>query len=359
MKDSVAIISGAPLGLAPYLHFYLNILKENEIDYIILNVEANQNGKRLENQILFDHEYKPGFFNRVVRLTKGLLYLHKNIKTHNCKKIIAAPTRTGIRLLPYLIIFFRNRYILDIRDFTNEDKKIFKFLEDFLIDNSYLTLISSKGFLSFIKKSDKVMNVHNIPFKFSREEFPMAIDKSKIVIGSVGMISYYNENNALIQKLANNQCIDLQFHGIVTEEWKIEEYLIKNNHIKNMKFFGKFDNSKKAEIYKQISIINNIYGNDSINTRTLTANRLYDAAIYKKPVIVSCDTYLAEVVKAYGLGIIVDVFNDDIYKVIMDYVESLNLEEFNQCCDVFLEHVLNEQNKTVRKIIEFCEVNKN
>lgn len=353
MKDCIAIISGAPLGLAPYIQFYINILKENNVNFIILNVEAKENGKIHENQILFNHDYKPGLMNKIIRLTKGLIYLHQNIRIHKCNKIIVAPTRTGIRLFPYLYLFFKNRYILDIRDFTKEDKKLFKFIEDKLIENSFFSLISSKGFLSFVKDSSKVINVHNLPYKFSTEKYPEIINKSKIIIGSVGMISYFKENNSLIQKLANNPKIHLHFHGIVTDEWNIQEYLERNKHIKNMKFYGEFKNGEKAEIYKSITIINNIYGSDSINAKTLTANRLYDAAIYKKPIIVSSNTYLSKIVEDYGLGITVDVFNDNLELKIMSYIDSFNADKFNANCERFLDDVMNEQSNTINKILEF------
>ena len=83
----------------------------------------------------------------------------------------------------------------------------------------------------------------------------------------------------LIQKLANNPIIQLHFHGIVTGKWKTKKYLEKIKHIKNVKFYGQFINSEKFKIYKNVTFINNIYGNSSYNARTLTSNKLYDAAI--------------------------------------------------------------------------------
>lgn len=112
MKNCIALISGSPLNLAPYLLFYINILKENNVDFIILNVENSNNDIIYENQILFNVSYKPGFINKLISQIKGIKYLIHNIKKYKCNRIIVVPTRTGIRLLPYLYIYFNEIYIL-------------------------------------------------------------------------------------------------------------------------------------------------------------------------------------------------------------------------------------------------------
>lgn len=353
MRNCIAIISGAPLNLAPYIQYHINLLQENKVEFIILNVESDKGDKMLDNQIIFDHPYKKGLFNKINRIIKGLKYVHSNTKKFNCEKIIIAPTRTGIRLFPYLYLFFKNKYILDIRDFTKEDKFIFKYIENKVIENSYLTLISSKGFYSFIDKSDKVVNIHNLPAKYTLEKYPKKINRSDIVIGSVGMTAYFKENNALIRKLANHPEIQLHYYGIITDEWNIDEYLRENVQIKNMHFFGKFKNEEKKSLYKKITFINNIYGCDSINARTLTANRLYDAAIYKIPIIVSKGTYLSQIVEEYGLGFSIDVFNDDVNLEINNFIDNFKIEEFNRNCEKFMNFIVQEQNHVNKMLIDF------
>ncbi len=41
-------------------------------------------------------------------------------------------------------------------------------------------------------------------------------------------------------------------------------------------------------------MINSIYGNDSLEVTTALPNRLYEACMFKKPIISSRDTYLGE-----------------------------------------------------------------
>ena len=118
---------------------------------------------------------------------------------------------------------------------------------------------------------------------------------------------------------------------------------------------GRYENSDKAKFYKDIDIINSIYSLNSAEVQPAIPNRLYDAALFKKPIIVAKETYLAQIVKEYGLGLEIDVYKDNIIEVIEKYINEFNEEEFTQNCNRFLSEIYEDEKKcndSVKKFIE-------
>ena len=113
---------------------------------------------------------------------------------------------------------------------------------------------------------------------------------------------------------------------------------------------GKFNNSEKPSLYKQIDFVNAVYGYDTLITTTALPNKLYDCAIFKKPIIVSANTYLAEIVQRYDLGFAFDHKNDNLLDVLNDYLRRFDENTFKKGCDKFLRDVKKEQDNTINRI---------
>lgn len=353
MNRCTAIISGASVSLAPYLKYYIDLLNENNLNYILINVE--ETGPEIndsQHQIVFRCPVRPGFIAHIHRSLIGFIFILENLRKHKCKRIIVAPTRTGIKLRPLLILFYRNRYIFDIRDFTNEENRAYKKKEDRLIAASAATFISSRGFLQWISPSEKLRVSHNMPLSYCERPAPRLFGR-QIRIGSVGMVSYYRENRVLIDRLGGDSDYDLSYYGDRTSEWSDVIVAEIQNRYDNVHFFDHFDNSNKSILYEKIDMINGLYGSLFINTKTLTPNRLYDAAIFKIPIIVSSGTWVAECVEKYGIGLSVNVFEDDIAKKLADYFAGFDENKFVDGCRRLLDVATTEQRKNSNWILQF------
>ena len=60
------------------------------------------------------------------------------------------------------------------------------------------------------------------------------------------------------------------------------------------------------EIYNNIDVVIALYDVDSVNVLYAEPNKLYEAVYFKKPIIVSSGTYLAEKVNRLGIGFDID-----------------------------------------------------
>lgn len=348
----IGIVSGAPVNLAPYLTFYTSLAEQSGREYIILNTETSGVVFNPGRQVIFTYPYKAGLLHGVKRSIAGLRFVISNLVRFNCKRIVVSPTRTGLKLFLLLYLFMKDRYIFDIRDYTCESRPFRKWQEDCLIKHSYLTVISSRGFMEWVLPSAKVKVAHNIPLNA-----PM-YGKAKnlvwpVTLGYVGLVAYPRENQALIQQLKNDSRYNIVFFGEVSKTWNTKEYLELNRDISNVSFMGPYLNSQKAEIYTKVDMILCLYGAESPVTRTALPNKLYDCAIYRKPIIVSTGTYLAEVVEEYGLGCSMDILKDDAKEVISEYIDTYDPAVFDTNCKKFLEDVLQDQEQIIAEVTEF------
>lgn len=350
-KRHVAIISGAPLSRAPYLQYYITLLKRNNIPYIILNIEGNDNPIN-ENQFVFKCDHKPGLKLKVIKNIKGFIFLATKLFRYRCSKLIVCPTRTGIKLLP-LLRFYKDNYIFDIRDYTLEWNSKYAKKEQSVIRYSHFTFISSKGFYEWINPSPKIFVTHNIP-AFYHESIDVKERVKTVVIGSVGIVSYKTENILLIKALGNNPSFLIEYYGEYSrEEWNAQDFIEIQKSFNNVCFYGPYNNQEKDKIYMHINLINSLYGTSSVNTCTLTPNRLYDAAIYKIPIIVSKGSWMACLVDQYSLGIIVDLLTDNVEQCIEAYYNNFSSEKFIFGCNKFLSDVLSEQSTNDQMVLKF------
>ena len=120
-------------------------------------------------------------------------------------------------------------------------------------------------------------------------------------------------------------------------------------------FYGKYDNDQKEKIYSDIDLIHCAYGNSMTETSSLTPNRLYDAALYKIPMIVSKGTYLSSLIEKYHLGIAVDLEHDDIKECLNSYLSSFSSEEFLAGCRSFLSKVKEDMTCFYEQLSEFVD----
>lgn len=356
----ICIIAHTERNYLPYLTRYENFFNENNIEYDFIYWQREETDEPCPaNEFRYVEIEKEGFFNKLNSYIKFrsfvLKILRKNRAQYN--KILILTSVPAYFLADYLKRCYKNKYIFDIRDYSFEKLGFYKKKIDSLIENSEFTCISSHGFLEFLEKSDKIVINHNMPIDPIQGQAVALASKPIINIGYVGIVRYRDENIALIEKMKNTFKYQLWYIGKAIDDCNLEEYT-QVNEIKNVSYVGRFDNDQKMELYHNIDIINSLYGNDSLEVTTLLPNRLYEACLLKKPILVSSKTFLAELVERYGLGIIINVDEDDVLEKINTYIENFNPEDFTSNCYDFLNDVKKDEDKLYKNLKDFVSVYK-
>ena len=100
-------------------------------------------------------------------------------------------------------------------------------------------------------------------------------------------------------------------------------------------------------------MILNLYGNNSPNLDYALSNKLYYSAIYYMPILVCPNTFMATIVKKYGLGFVFDKDDENILDSLYEYYNNLDWKEYINNCDKFITEIKNELDIHKQKISEF------
>ena len=278
------------------------------------------------------------------------------IRNGEYTNLIIVNTIWAVFSIDIILSRFKGKYLLDIRDYKVESFPFVKWLVPQIVKNSYKTVISSKGFLSFLPQyPSKYLITHNIPIdKHERTKMPILIKKKKhINIGYVGRIRDDAANQSLIDLIRTNKRYSLYYYGAFSPYSTFQNK--EKNKIDRIHYMGRYDEKDKGFLYKNIDMIHSIYLPTNKASATLTPNRLYDALLYKKPLLVSAGTYLSEIVKRYKIGVVIDFSKSMQIDLIDQYVDTFNQNEFSESCDKLLNQVLLEQGEYYLSIKNFIQ----
>lgn len=351
----ICIIAHTERNYLPYMEKYVDFFEANGVDYdIVCWQREEQPAVSRPHQYDYFEEAKEGFWNKFRSYLRYRKYVLSLLKKNQYDKLVVLTTVPAIFLRGILKRRYRNRYLFDFRDYSHERFGPYRRMVEALIRNSDLTTISSHGFMEFLSESPKLVMNHNITWSEIIPEAPDLRNKQVINIGFIGGVRYYDENVQLIEKLKNTFRYQLWYIGKATSDCDLQGYCAQKE-ITNVSFVGKYDNREKPELYKSIDMINSIYGNDSLEVTTALPNRLYEACMFKKPIISSRDTYLGEVIEQYELGLVVDAERDDVLAMADSYVAHFDRKAFSQGCENFLTIVRKDEEVLQKALKEFIK----
>lgn len=349
----VLIVDTVSYERAPYLKYYIEACMKQNIEYdLFLWDRQNNGGVTKENHMFIFHRQCDFGGSKIKKIIPMISYrrallnqLEKGKYTH----LVLINTLASVMISSKVLNNFSGKYIMDIRDYTYEGISFYRKLVNQLVSKSAFTTLSSRGFLKFIKPSDKIVINHNISNLEGIEGLPTLSTRKPITIGFVGSVRYKNENMLLIDALKNDPNYRLLYVGSMISGCDLKETCQEQNII-NVDFQGRFSNSDKPNIYKSIDLINAIYGTFSLEVTTAIPNRFYDALIFKKPIIASKGTFLGEVVEKNHLGIAVDLRKQDLCQQIDKYIKIFNKDEFIYNCKICLQKVVIEQKSFKQRV---------
>ena len=207
------------------------------------------------------------------------------------------------------------------------DRKLSKDV-DLLIVTSQKHIDSYFG--NFIDKS-KIMLIPNVPSLSAFENYKKKNIVEPIVVGYIGSIRYKHQMKLLIE--AADKCnIKLMIAGFEVDSDEIKKLCKSRN---NIKWIGQFDYELQvAELYGKCDLMYSVYDADMENVRVAIPNKLYESVYCEVPLIVAKNTYLAEIVEAWGVGVAVDYHSSNeliefINKVVND--KSILYKYQEQC----------------------------
>ena len=229
-------------------------------------------------------------------------------------------------------------YIYEISDIFYGYRKFYylrfllKIIDKYLIKKSIITILTSRGFAGFLFKNNIPSNIVIQPNKvdfllqnvFNKVEKPH-LEANRLVFSFIGAFRFPNTIFRFAKIIGENYPNHkFNFYGdslLTNEVKKISE------QYENVNYFGSYKNPDDLErIYKEIDVVIASYDTDGLNVRIAEPNKLYEALFFKKPIVVSVDTFLSERVSELKCGFSIDASQD---KSIKQFIESLSNDTLN------------------------------
>ena len=225
-----------------------------------------------------------------------------------------------------------------------------------IIKKSFLTTLTSEGFIEYLFKDNVPSNYEVVPNRVDKRLLDIAYNEQPIDINNlrfsfVGGFRYKSTLDFISSAAKNFPQHTFSVDGnIICFEDELKHLASKYNNIKLNGIF-KYP-ADSPGIYERTDIVLANYDADSINAQYAEPNKLYEAMFFHTPIVVSSGTYLAKRVKQLGIGVDVDSSKEN---EVVSLINSLSKERLvemqNNCKKIPLSEVVNEN----PKLFEYIE----
>lgn len=346
--SKVCIVAPANLINVSLISLYTHYFDKNGILYDLIYWNRRGLSESSTAYKTYCFEERMGSCSKLQKIMLFVKYrgFIKNILLKNdYELVITWQTSMAYLLYDVLLGKYRRKYIINIRDYISEQKPVFRRMIKCLVANSALNTISSEGFLDFLPKSDYCL-IQSVNEDIIEAKVPVHSKSEEIIrIGYVGTCRYFDENFALIDRLANDKRFELWFCGANSEV--LQKYADEKN-INNVFSIGVFDRSETLKLLRSCDMINSCFGASDLANITLIPIRLFSALSQGLPVIASTGTYLSRLLEHEHLGISVDTKDDGIGDVLFNYFNNVDWQDFTQKSQLFLDKAI-MQNRQFEK----------
>lgn len=351
----IGLVFCGDLKYCPYIKRYIERLEEKKVEYRVYFWNRGAFDLDLPDNYIYYQaasELRKSKWKKLVDFMLFRKWLFNQLKRDHPSGLIALSTLTGVILGRKL---YKNpqKYVFDIRDYSYEHIKPFYVIERKVITNSAFTAISSKGFKEFLPEHDYVI-AHNFNRNDIIDGAELKKTEGRIRFVWNGVIRYFEYQKQYLNALKNDDRFEIVFHGDGPELKDYQQYC-KDNGFNNVFFTGSYDNSRKANLLEDATILNNCYGyvaNEGNKLKYAVSNRFYDGIIYHIPQLVEPSGYKPRWVNEAKVGINIGA-GEDFANCLYNYYQSINKRDFDEACNRVLKEVISEDDYYIRMIDDY------
>ncbi len=312
------------------------------------NINAEIEGVNIK--IIGDQHSGKGYITKIIENNSEI---RKILRDKQGKEVLYYSF--GFPLTFSLFLNGNRNYVYEIADILYGFKKhnfarwFLKLIDRSIIKNSRLTVLTSKGFLSFLydKHPDNIIIQPNKldPYfkKIERKNFQFKQNIDKLIFAFVG--SFRSPNTIFrFAEVIGMHFLNYEFHFHGDSKYTPHVLSLINKY-NNIKYFGPYKNPEDlTKIYETIDIVVACYDTSNFNERILEPNKLYESIFFKKPIVVSDNTYIASQVEKLKIGFSINPRqNENIIAFINSLTKDL-LIEMSQNCNLYKSDDLIDDN---------------
>ncbi len=342
----ICFVTMGNIYIVPYLSTYTNHIKGN-YSVIYWDREGKNEAEGNNKYYRFYKELSPK--DKLEKIT-GFIQYKKFVKRILLKEkfdiVIFLQTWSALLMADVVEKHYPGKYIVDVRDYTYEKIPFIYNREKKLMKNAAMCVVSSEGYKDFLPPHDYYVfhNTRDLPVEKVAAIRERNKVKNVLHISFIGYVNYQEQHKKLLMNLKNDPRFHLNFIG--TRSLELEPFC-KENDIRNVTLMDTFDASKILDFYENTDFVNNLYGNHTPVLDYALSNKLYFAAELRMPILTCADTYMSKISGKYGFGFEVDVADPQIGDKLWKFYTSIDWENFDSCCDDFIEKVQNKNCESI------------
>lgn len=356
--NKVLVIDGAMVSRSPHVAMYLHLLEDIGVPYdvAVWNRKGDDISSLPSNFIIYNHKTEDAYpaWRKFYEIFKFYRFVKDKIRNTQYNSIVIFEIANSLFFYKYLKKHYYKRYIFDIRDYSPFCRvRLANVFLKKLIENSFATMISSKGFEDWLPKGENYIVSHNIDdsifYKYRNNSYNPVDSKLRLL--TIGNLRDPYINCGICGALGNVDTVALKFVGDGAAQPIIIEYC-KEKGINNVSFYGHYQKSEEFGFYENADLINCCMENNMLSN-FLMSNRIYLACLFRKPILCTRGSYQSRVIEQFGLGLVVDDFKS-LRNALNDYLDGFAPDEYENCCCRFLDMVEKEQHvfkKTLSNMI--------
>lgn len=272
------------------------------VEHVIFDIDL-PSAKHIIKRYIVSRDFQKKALERLEEICPNTIYaegldsliIAGRYKKHHSVRIIfeVADLRENYIVKPKRLV---ERIIRD--RLLKKEKKEFKSVD-------YLVVTSPKFYEMHYRElipEDKMLFIPNAPDPRAFEKYKKK-ENGVFTIGFIGGIRYIRQMKMLVDAADEAGCNVLfaGAGGTTAEYEEIKKYCEGHN---NISITGKYNyDAEIARLYASVDCVYSVYDADNPNVRIALPNKLYESIICELPIIVAKNTYLAELVEEWGVGI--------------------------------------------------------
>lgn len=355
VKMKIGIVIAGNIYLSPYVDNYIHILDSLNIAYEIIS--WNRDGVDSKIGFQFTERINNGLprWKKISRYVRYIRFVKKTIKERQYDKLIIFGPHIAILISSFLAREYKNRYIFDYRDLSIEQYAFLRPSFKVVLSNSFANISSSPGFLEYLPKGYKFIISHNFDldlYKSTKSKNYIEYKSNPISVLTIGLIRDFSTNSDLMRSLANKDNIEMSFVGNGFGVDALKQFAGEQG-CRNVIFEGFYPKEKEKDYVINSTFLNIFLITRKTHSSTLS-NRLYNALIYKRPMIVTSNSLHGDLVEEYNLGISIENC-DNLADKLHNWLQNNDFTSFCERCDNLLDKFIAEQEVFIQEITNFVK----
>lgn len=337
----------------PYASIYSRLLDEWRVDYDIICWDRAGTVEKADFIFHLKVTASDSFFKKLYCYFRYTRFIEKCVKREKYDKLIVFTPQIAIFLYPFLKKHYRNKFILDYRDLSFEQRFMKTYKK--ILSISSLNSISSPAFQKCLPKEFNYVVSHNINEYLVRDSLTKNYEdrnSCRLKVLTIGTIRDLDQNIEVMDALANNPYFQVEFVGKSDLSNIIRNYATEHK-ISNAYFIGFYQKEEEGRDIEDCSFMN-IYYPRKISHDTALSNRFYNALIFCKPMIVTKNTIQGDLAEKYGVGIAIDNC-ETLADKLLQYRTQFNVEAYMKGRNQLLSEILEQQDEFKLSVNNFIK----